>query len=122
MHCTRMHFQFSLFFVSTYLRTYVCVPCPDAPWCGHCKALAPIWDQLAEKFADAEDVMIAKMDSTGNEVEGIKVEGFPTLKYFKKENPEVRKTALMDVEAVIDLLYTGSVGTQESILYSLAFQ
>jgi protein disulfide-isomerase A1 len=59
-----------------------------APWCGHCKALAPIWDQLAEKFADAEDVMIAKMDSTGNEVEGIKVEGFPTLKYFKKENPE----------------------------------
>ena len=66
--------------------------------------------------------MIAKMDSTGNEVEGIKVEGFPTLKYFKKENPEVRKTALMDVEAVIDLLYTGSVGTQESILYSLAFQ
>jgi protein disulfide-isomerase A1 len=53
-----------------------------APWCGHCKQLAPIWDQLGEHFASNNNVVIAKMDGTGNEADGINVRGFPTLLWF----------------------------------------
>ena len=51
-----------------------------APWCGHCKQLAPIYDQLGKHFEGDSSVVIAKMDSTGNELEDIKIQSFPTIK------------------------------------------
>jgi len=50
-----------------------------APWCGHCKKLAPIYDELGEKLLE-EEVEIVKMDATANDVPaGYDVRGFPTL-------------------------------------------
>jgi len=57
-----------------------------APWCGHCKKLAPIWDNLAAAYAEVKDLVIAKIDATANEVEGLEIRGYPTLKFYPKFN------------------------------------
>ena len=59
-----------------------------APWCGHCKALAPVWDELAKDVESVDDLVIAKFDSTANEVQGLEVRGYPTLKFYPKDNKD----------------------------------
>ena len=60
-----------------------------APWCGHCKQLSPIWDKLAESLEDNEDVVVAKMDATVNELSHTRVRSFPTIRLYKKDTNEV---------------------------------
>lgn len=55
-----------------------------APWCGHCKKLAPILDELASDLSGVETLVIAKMDATKNDAPaGYKAQGFPTIHFFK---------------------------------------
>jgi protein disulfide-isomerase A1 len=63
-----------------------------APWCGHCKKLEPLFEELGEHFSSTKSVVIAKMDATANDVPSgnVQVRGFPTLAFFPandKQNP-----------------------------------
>lgn len=63
-----------------------------APWCGHCKNLAPIYEKLATTFKNDKDVVIAKVnaDAPNGKATAQKygVSGYPTLKFFPKGSTE----------------------------------
>merc|ERR1712192_215683 len=51
---------------------------------------------------------IAKVDSTKNEIDGIDIEGFPTIKMFKKEtNEEIEYVGKKDLESMVKFIETG---------------
>jgi protein disulfide-isomerase-like protein len=64
-----------------------------APWCGHCKKIAPDWEKLEKKFEGSETVLVASMDCTADTTKATcakhGVKGFPTLQYG---NPEALET------------------------------
>ncbi|XP_043836321.1 protein disulfide-isomerase-like [Dromiciops gliroides] len=53
-----------------------------APWCTECKKIASIWNELGETYKDHENIIIAKIDASVNEVDSVMVHSFPTLMYF----------------------------------------
>lgn len=57
-----------------------------APWCGHCKKLAPIYEELAKAVKGFPEIVIAKMDGADNDLPSdtpYKVNGYPTLKFYQ---------------------------------------
>jgi len=55
-----------------------------APWCGHCKSMAPAWADMMEEYADSPTTLITKVDCTADgqslcQEHG--VTGYPTLKF-----------------------------------------
>ncbi|KAG8823434.1 protein disulfide-isomerase precursor [Serendipita sp. 399] len=59
-----------------------------APWCGHCKALAPHYEEAATKLKE-KNIPIAKVDCVDQPdlCQSHNVAGYPTLKVFRKGTP-----------------------------------
>uniref|UniRef100_A0A0E0KYP1 protein disulfide-isomerase n=1 Tax=Oryza punctata TaxID=4537 RepID=A0A0E0KYP1_ORYPU len=64
-----------------------------APWCGHCKKLAPEYEKLGASFKKAKSVLIAKVDCDEHKSVCSKygVSGYPTIQWFPKGSLEPKK-------------------------------
>lgn len=75
-----------------------------ADWCGPCKAIAPLLEEAAERFAG--QVRIAKLNIDDNPDTPAKygVRGIPTLMVFKEGKLYATKVGSMSRQALMDWL------------------
>jgi thioredoxin 1 len=76
-----------------------------APWCGPCKAITPILEELAGEYGD--QIKICKMDVDANKATSAKlgIRGIPTLTIFKNGNASSTKVGALSkaqLKAFID--------------------
>lgn len=77
-----------------------------AEWCGPCKMIAPILDELAEEFG--ERVKIAKLNIDENPETPPKygIRGIPTLMLFKDGNVEATKVGAVSKSQLAEFIET----------------
>jgi thioredoxin 1 len=75
-----------------------------AEWCGPCKAIAPILDDIAKDYAGR--VKVAKLNIDDNRQTPVKygVRGIPTLILFKNGAPEAQQVGLVGKNKLAALL------------------
>ncbi len=75
-----------------------------AGWCGPCRMLAPIIDEIAEEYADTVTVGKINVDEQPQLAAAFGVESIPTLIAFKNGVPLGALVGLQTKESVIDLI------------------
>ena len=75
-----------------------------APWCGPCKAIAPILEEIANEYIGK--IKIAKLNVDDNSKTSPKygVRGIPTLMLFKNGKVESTKVGALSKDQLVEFL------------------
>ena len=66
-----------------------------AEWCGPCKMIAPILDEIADEYVDQISVVKMNIDENENTPQQYGVRGIPTLMLFKDGEVEATKVGAL---------------------------
>ncbi len=75
-----------------------------ADWCGPCKMIAPIVDDLANEYEGSLSVAKLDADDNPNTMQAYQVMGIPTLILFKGGKAVERITGYMPKERLLEKL------------------
>jgi thioredoxin 1 len=76
-----------------------------ADWCGPCKAIAPIVEELAREYESRLTVMTLDVDANPRTVSAYRVQSIPTLLVFKDGKPAERIVGAVPKHVIVDTLH-----------------
>ena len=82
-----------------------------APWCPHCRKINPAYEQIAEQYAGALEVVKLDMDEDDRLWNELQVELIPTLRLYVDGKP-VASTVAPESKAAIDEFLSGILPQQ----------
>jgi protein disulfide-isomerase A6 len=88
-----------------------------APWCGHCKSLAPEFEKAAKALKGI--VNIGAVDMTTDQGVGApySIQGYPTIKFFgTNKNSPVDYNGARSAQAIIDFVFSQAKSIAQSRL------
>lgn len=75
-----------------------------APWCGHCKALTPIWEKVATVLKGVATVAALDADAHKSLAQEYEIKGFPTIKVYVPGKPPVDYQGARDVKPIAEFV------------------
>ena len=66
-----------------------------AEWCGPCKAIAPVLEELASEYTGRVAIAKLNVDDYRDAAEKFNIRGIPTLILFKNGEPEATKVGAL---------------------------
>ena len=75
-----------------------------APWCGPCKQIAPILDEIAAEMGDSITIAKIDIDDNPNTPGKYGVRGIPTLMIFSDGNVQGTKVGAVTKGKLVDFI------------------
>ena len=72
-----------------------------APWCGPCKMLAPVLDEIATEYSGRVKVAKVNVDDNAALAQRYRIQGIPTLLYFANGEPRDQVVGLASKKAIL---------------------
>ena len=75
-----------------------------AAWCGPCKMIAPLLDELADEYAGRIKICKVDVDSNPETAAKFNVRGIPTLLVFKNGSVEATKVGALSKAQLVEFV------------------
>uniref|UniRef100_UPI00389A6F05 thioredoxin TrxA n=1 Tax=Salinibius halmophilus TaxID=1853216 RepID=UPI00389A6F05 len=75
-----------------------------APWCGPCKMIAPVLDEVSEQYADKLVVAKLNIDEHPNTPPKYGIRGIPTLMIFKGGEVAATKVGALTKSQLLEFI------------------